>query len=83
MGWADIVRSMAAELKPTARLVAASWLLIGGGILALVVGFVVNFYDVPVVTSVLAPIGWMALVAGIVVAGVGAYRRAVARDANR
>lgn len=68
--------------KPTARLVATAWLLIGGGLLALIVAFVVNFYDVPIVTSVLAPIGWIALVAGFAVAGVAAYRRATARDAR-
>ncbi|NCD19529.1 MAG: hypothetical protein EOL89_06050 [Actinobacteria bacterium] len=68
--------------KPTARLVATAWLLIGGGLLALIVAFVVNFYDVPIVTSVLAPIGWIALVAGFAVAGVAAYRRAAARDAR-
>lgn len=69
--------------KPTAPLVAAAWGLIGGGIAALIVAFVVNFYDVPVVTSLLAPIGWAALAAGIVVAGIAAYRRAQARDARR
>lgn len=53
---------MAYAPKPTARLVATAWLLIGGGLLA--------------------PIGWIALVAGVAVAGVAAFRRAAARDAR-
>ena len=71
---------MTENKRPTARLVGLAWLLIGGGIAALVVGFVVNFYDVPVVTSVLAPLGWAAIAAGITCAGLAAYRRAQARD---
>ena len=73
---------MTENKRPTARLVGLAWLLIGGGIAALVVGFVVNFYDVPVVTSVLAPLGWAAIVAGITCAGLAAYRRARARDST-
>lgn len=72
---------MTTQRTNTARLTLAAWLLIGGGIVALIVGFVVNFYDVPAVTSVLAPVGWVALLAGLVCAGVAAYRRAKSRDA--
>jgi len=69
-------------VRPTARLVGIGAGLVVLGVLLLVVGWAVDDPRAGLdVTSLTAPLGWLAVLAGIVVSIWAAVRRAQNRDA--